>query len=120
MCGPHLARSIRRIEHGCELAAVVTGGVGDDKASDETVRATIWTFREALKRTGAVEKLFQRFDTALKAADYLAMSGQIVDATIIAAPRQRNSEAEKEAIKAGAGQPQLPAAEVRFSFRSKG
>jgi transposase, IS5 family len=83
--------------------------------------ATIWTFREALKRAGAVEKLFQHFDTALKAADYLAMmSGQIVDATIIAAPRQRNSEAEKEAIKAGAGQPQLPAAEVRFSFRSKG
>jgi transposase, IS5 family len=62
---------------------------------------TIWTFREALKRAGAVEKLFQRFGAALKAAGYLAMSGQIVDATIIAAPKQRNTEAEKEAIKAG-------------------
>jgi transposase, IS5 family len=62
---------------------------------------TIWTFREALKRSGAVERLFQRFDAALKAAGYLAMSGQIVDATIIAAPKQRNTEAEKEAIKAG-------------------
>jgi IS5 family transposase len=61
---------------------------------------TIWTFREALKRAGAVEKLFQRFGAALKAAGYLAMSGQIVDATIIAAPKQRNTEAE-EAIKAG-------------------
>ena len=29
------------------------------------------------------------------------MSGQIVDATLVAAPRQRNTEAEKEAIKAG-------------------
>jgi IS5 family transposase len=62
---------------------------------------TIWNFREALKRAGAVEVLFQRFDAALKAAGYLAMSGQIVDATIVAAPRQRNTAAEKAAIKAG-------------------
>src|SRR5438270_86501 len=50
---------------------------------------------------GAVDRLFQRFDAALRAAGYLAMSGQIVDATIVAAPRQRNTTAEKEAIKAG-------------------
>ena len=62
---------------------------------------TIWTFREALKRAGAVESLFRRFDAALKAAGYLAMSGQIVDATIVAAPKQRNTVAEKDAIKAG-------------------
>ena len=62
---------------------------------------TIWNFREALKRAGAVDKVFQRFDAALRAAGYLAMSGQIVDATIIAAPRQRNTLAEKAAIKAG-------------------
>ena len=29
------------------------------------------------------------------------MSGQIVDATLVAAPKQRNSEAEKAVIKAG-------------------
>ena len=62
---------------------------------------TIWTFREALKRAGAVEALFQQFDTALRAAGYLAMGGQIVDATIVAAPKQRNTQAEKAAIKAG-------------------
>jgi IS5 family transposase len=62
---------------------------------------TIWTFREALKRAGAVDALFRRFDAALKAAGYLAMSGQIVDATIVAAPKERNTAAEKEAIKAG-------------------
>ena len=62
---------------------------------------TIWTYREALKRAGAVDILFRRFDAALRAAGYLAMGGQIVDATIVAAPRQRNTLAEKEAIKAG-------------------
>jgi transposase, IS5 family len=62
---------------------------------------TIWSFREALKRAGAVEMLFARFDTTLRQAGYLAMGGQIVDASIVAAPKQRNTEAEKAAIKAG-------------------
>jgi IS5 family transposase len=62
---------------------------------------TIWTYREALKRADAVQVLFARFDATLKAAGYLAMGGQIVDATIVAAPKQRNTEAERAAIKAG-------------------
>jgi IS5 family transposase len=62
---------------------------------------TIWTFREALKRAGAVEALFARFDATLRGAGYLAMGGRIVDASIVAAPKQRNTEAEKAAIKAG-------------------
>jgi IS5 family transposase len=62
---------------------------------------TIWLFREQLTRTGAIEGLFARFDAWLKAKGYLAMSGQIVDASIIAAPRQRNTEAEKAALKEG-------------------
>jgi IS5 family transposase len=62
---------------------------------------TIWTFREALKRAYAVQALFARFDATLKAAGYLAMGGQIVDATIVAAPKQRNTEAERAAIKGG-------------------
>ena len=62
---------------------------------------TIWAFREALKRAGAVERLFAQFDARLRAAGYLAMGGQIVDATIVAAPKQRNTEAERAAIKAG-------------------
>ena len=62
---------------------------------------TVWTFREALKRAGAVEALFARFDATLREAGYLAMGGQIVDASIVAAPKQRNTEAEKAAIKAG-------------------
>lgn len=62
---------------------------------------TIWLFREHLTQAGAVETLFARFDRHLSKAGYLAMGGQIVDATIVAAPRQRNTDAEKADIKAG-------------------
>jgi IS5 family transposase len=62
---------------------------------------TIWTFREALKQADAVDGLFQRFDEVLRSAGFLAMSGQIVDATIVAAPKQRNTIEEKKAIKEG-------------------
>ncbi len=60
---------------------------------------TIWTFREALKKADAVDVLFREFDEALQSAGFLAMSGQIVDATIVAAPKQRNTVEEKKAIK---------------------
>jgi transposase, IS5 family len=62
---------------------------------------TIWTFREALSKAGAVERLFELFDRQLRAAGYLAMAGQLVDASIVAAPKQRNTKAEKQAIKEG-------------------
>jgi len=62
---------------------------------------TIWLFREHLAQAGAVENLFARFDKHLTKAGYLAMGGQIVDATIVAAPKQRNSDGEKADIKAG-------------------
>ena len=62
---------------------------------------TIWTFREALKKAGAIDGLFQRFDQTLRSAGFLAMSGQIVDATIVAAPKQRNTIEEKKAIREG-------------------
>lgn len=62
---------------------------------------TLWLYREALAKAGAVEKLFDLFDGYLKDKGYLAMGGQIIDATIVAAPRQRNSREENEAVKAG-------------------
>ena len=63
---------------------------------------TLWDFREALIAADALDALFARLDRAITAAGYLPMSGQIVDATLVAAPRQRNTEDEKAAIKAGA------------------
>jgi len=62
---------------------------------------TVWLFREALAKAGLVEKLFARFGQHLQAKGYIARGGQIVDATIVAAPKQRNSREENEAIKAG-------------------
>ena len=41
------------------------------------------------------------FDWQLQKKGYIPMSGQIVDASLVPAPKQRNTEAEKEAIKAG-------------------
>lgn len=67
---------------------------------------TIWTFREALTRARinakpAIEVLFRAYEAALTKAGFLAMGGQIVDASIIAAPKQRNTDSEKAEIKAG-------------------
>lgn len=62
---------------------------------------TIWLFREKLAKAGAIQALFDRFDAALRASGYIAMSGQIVDASLIAAPKQRNADDEKKAIKEG-------------------
>ena len=68
---------------------------------------TIWAFRERLTRADAIEALFTRFDTAIREAGFIAMSGQIVDSTLVAAPKQRNTDEEKKAVKAG-----KPAAEI--------
>jgi IS5 family transposase len=62
---------------------------------------TVWLFRERLVQAKAIDKLFARFDAALTDRGYLAMGGQIIDATVVPAPKQRNTEAEKAAIKEG-------------------
>ena len=62
---------------------------------------TIWLYREQLVRAGSLERLFAQFDRVLRERGYLAMGGQIVDATIIEARRPRLNEGEKETIKAG-------------------
>jgi IS5 family transposase len=62
---------------------------------------TLWDFREALIAAGALDALFVRLDRAITEAGYLPMAGQIVDATLVAAPRPRNTAAEQARIKAG-------------------
>lgn len=62
---------------------------------------TLWDFREALIASGAMERLFTRLDEAITGAGYLPMAGQIVDATLVSAPRQRNNDNEKARIKNG-------------------
>ncbi len=67
---------------------------------------TIWTFREALTRATigdapAITVLFRAYEAALTKAGFLAMGGQIIDATIVSAPKQRNTDGEKADIRAG-------------------
>jgi IS5 family transposase len=62
---------------------------------------TIRLFREKLTEANALDALFADFDRQLKERGYIAMGGQIVDATLVAAPKQRNTADEKAAIKAG-------------------
>ena len=61
---------------------------------------TVWLFRERLAQAGAIEDLFNRFDTTLRNASYLPMSGQILEVTLVAAPKQRNTNAEKADLRA--------------------
>src|SRR5258708_15898883 len=60
-----------------------------------------WLFREALAEAGLIDQLFERFGQHLEAAGYIARGGQIIDATIVSVPKQRNTKEENEAIKAG-------------------
>jgi IS5 family transposase len=74
-------------------------GLGlEDTVPDAT---TVWLFREALAKAGLVKTLFERFNRHLDAKGYIARGGQIVDATIVSAPKQHNTREENEAIKAG-------------------
>src|SRR5260370_18314356 len=70
----------------------------EDPVPDAT---TIWLFREALAEAGLIDRLFARFGQHLEAAGYIARGGQIIDATIVSVPKQRNTKEENEAIKAG-------------------
>lgn len=62
---------------------------------------TLWLFREQLTRAGAIETLFERFDRLLRDAGYLAMGGQIVDATVVEARDPRLKAGEKAILKDG-------------------
>ena len=62
---------------------------------------TVWVFRERLKALQLVEVLFTRFHEQLAARGYEARAGQMIDATFVEVPRQRNSRDENAQIKAG-------------------
>ena len=57
----------------------------------------IQLFREKLSEAGALVALFFAFDRELKQRDHLAMGGQVVDAAMVAASKQRKTGPEKAA-----------------------
>ena len=69
-----------------------------DAAPDQK---TIWLFREQLTEAGLIKRLFEEFDAFLEEKGFSARKGQIIDASIVEAPRQRNSRDENRQIKAG-------------------
>ncbi len=76
------------------LGLDLTGTVPDAK--------TMWAFREDLKENQLIERLFARFDECLRELDVELKSGQMVDATFVTVPKQRNGRKENKIIKAGA------------------
>lgn len=62
---------------------------------------TIWLFREALKAHDLVDELFAELNAQIKMAGFIPRQGQIVDASMVAAPRQRNTRDENAKIKQG-------------------
>jgi len=70
---------------------------GDDVPDEKTV----WLFREQLTQLGLIERLFEQFDEDLTGAGFAAAKGSIVDASIVQAPRQRNTREHNAQIKRG-------------------
>jgi transposase, IS5 family len=62
---------------------------------------TVWLYREALAKAGMVEALFSQFDGYLARQGYIARGGQILDASIVAVPRNHNTREENATIKNG-------------------
>ena len=62
---------------------------------------TVWLYRNKLAQAGVIEELFADFDDYLGRRGYEAMGGQIIDASIVSVPKQRNTRDENEKIKKG-------------------
>ena len=62
---------------------------------------TVALFRERLRHAQVSEDLFEMFDAYLRAEGLQARGGQIIDATLVPVPKQRNRREENEKIKKG-------------------
>ena len=65
---------------------------------------TIWAYQEILTRTGTYDQLFDDFNVVLSNKGLFFNEGQIIDASFVEAPRQRNSREENKVIKEGKGE----------------
>jgi len=70
---------------------------GLGQATNIPDRTTIWTFENRIGEAGA-KALFDGVTTQLLKKGFIARGGQIIDATLVPAPKQHNSKAEKELI----------------------
>ncbi len=70
----------------------------EEKVSDAT---TVLLYLERLVELGLLDALFKRFAAYLDAEGYKAKKGQIIDASIVGVPEQRNDREENHRIKEG-------------------
>lgn len=76
--------------------------LGLDLAADVPDARTVWAFRELLRTHQLVEPLFARLNQALADLGVEMKSGQIIDATFVPVPIQRNGREDNALIKQGA------------------
>jgi IS5 family transposase len=62
---------------------------------------TIWLFRDRLAQAGVGTQVFEHVQRQLQEHGYMARCGQIVDASLVQAPFQRNKRDEAETVKDG-------------------
>jgi transposase, IS5 family len=74
-------------------------GLGDEATIPD--EKTIWNFRNHLSNKGVMQTLFNRFNKQLNESGYSAKKGQMVDASFVEVPRQRNTHKENEEVKQG-------------------
>jgi transposase, IS5 family len=73
--------------------------VGLRHSSQIPDRTTVWTFKERLIKADASDTLFDAVNRELDKHGYIARCGQIIDATLVPAPRQQIDKDEKALIK---------------------
>ena len=54
----------------------------------------VWTFRERLNGLDLVDVLFARSHEQLAKQGYMTRAGQMIDATFVEVPKQRNTRAD--------------------------
>jgi len=64
-------------------------------------------YRNKLTESGTLKRVMKAVDWQVLKKGTIPMAGQIVDASLVPAPKQRNTEGEKEAIKEGRSAPKL-------------
>lgn len=62
---------------------------------------TIWFFKNELAKKDVMMQLFEIFNKVLREANLIVRKGNIVDATFVEAPVQRNTKEENKVIKEG-------------------
>jgi len=74
-----------------------------DKVPDSK---TIWLFQDQLTELKLIKPLFRKFDKYLRDSGFTARNGQMIDASFVNVPIQRNSRDENTLIKSGETPPE--------------